>query len=346
MVPSILADSATAQLLPRLNLLESSRILGPLWHPGAWLGHELLPLKAVPPAVQANVASVLFGVGVQDVVVAAVPSFPVSADDSGLVPPLLGNVPHRVRLEARLLPTRQFDHGPPGLRGGSMFRAVDAPVPLALRGDRQVRPPGAHFTPLQIPDGTSPHLLLRVEVSNQGQSPSVVLSPWGRGPPLCAASRIVDWAPCAARRSASLVSYVLAGAARARSSWPQRSPRSQPCGSPACRPSRSSRNPASRARGPTAPAQSRLPSYGSLCGGVPRGQRAWTWARGSPLPRASGPLAQPRSPRRSCTHPCSAPRRPPRRRVQLGTRFGPGPEEAKPCSAWSPHPPRQRKPPS
>ena len=74
MVPSIPADSAAAQLLPRLNLLEGSRILGPRRHLGAWLGHELLPIKAKPPAVQANVASILSGMGVQNVVVAAVPA--------------------------------------------------------------------------------------------------------------------------------------------------------------------------------------------------------------------------------------------------------------------------------
>ena len=55
------ADSAATQLLPRLNLLEGSRILGSLRHPEAWLGHELLPLEAMPPAVQADVATILLG---------------------------------------------------------------------------------------------------------------------------------------------------------------------------------------------------------------------------------------------------------------------------------------------
>ena len=74
LVLRIPADSAATQLLPCLNLLEVSRIHGSLRHPEAWLGHELLPLEAMPPAVQANVATVLLGVGVQDVVVAAVPT--------------------------------------------------------------------------------------------------------------------------------------------------------------------------------------------------------------------------------------------------------------------------------
>ena len=164
-----------------------------------------------------------------------------------------------------------------------------------------VWPPGAHLTPLQIPDGPSLHLLPRVKAPNQGQTQSVVLTPWGSGsPPL---RRIQDRRLGPLRRSEGrgpgVVPLLLA----------RRGP--DPLGRvyqgvglvvpPACRPRRSSRNPASRAKGPTAPAQSRPPSYDWLCGGAPRDQRALTWARGFPPPRASKPLALPRgSPRHDC----------------------------------------------
>ena len=282
LVPRILADGAATQLLPSLDLLEGARILGLLQHPGARFAHELLPLEAVPPAVQADVPSVFLGVGMQDVVVASVPPLPDPADDDGFAPSFPGHHPIVYGLSPGL-----------SLHDSLTMTLLACGDAACLEQWMHLYPPPSQATARCGPQvGISPpckfligppRTLSRVWGSPTRANLCLLCSPPGVADPPPSAPH-PGWSTGFSALPGGVQAWrrtALAGAARARFSWPQRSPGRQPRGFPACRLRRSSRSPAFLAMGPERERE--------------RGRERWLGFRNRNLWRTSKEVARPKS---------------------------------------------------